>query len=577
MDRIKIFQIIIFGLVLAITLRLLYWQTFGKISGSTPPTFEDQIPAPRGEIYASDNFPLVANQEAVLIYGKPYEVENPQEIAKILAPHLISEKYATREAVLSDADKKAKEEEIAAQEEKIAKKLSAKNLFWVQLARKVPLSVKEKIQSLSIGGLGFEKDAKRFYPEASMAAAALGFVGSDKFGADIGYFGLEGYWDRILRGKAGRAGAQFDPFGLPILVGKYRPLPPKKGSSLQLTLDRSIQFMVEEKLKNAVEKYGAREGTVIIADPKTGHILAMATYPTYNPALWQEFDEKIYKNPAVADTYEPGSTFKLITIAAALDSGVVTPTTHCPACTGPREIGGFEISTWNKKYYPDSTITEIIQHSDNVGMTFVSQKLGIDRFYEYIVKFGFGKPTGIDLQEEQAGKIRDFSEWKPIDLATASFGQGIAVTPIQMIQATGAIAAGGKLISPQLVKLIKDGDKTEEVKPEERQVISTKTAAQVTEMMVNSVENGEARAFAPAGYQIAGKTGTAQIPVAGHYDPEKTIASFVGFAPANDPKFVMLVRFTEPKTSPYGSETAAPTFFEIAKELFTYFGILPSK
>lgn len=577
MDRIKIFQIIIFGLVLVITLRLLYWQTFGKISGSTTSTFEDQIPAPRGEIYASDNFPLVANQEAFLIYGKPYEIANASEVAKTLAPHLIWEKYATREADLAGTDKEAKEEEIAKFEEEITKKLSAKNLFWVQLARKVPLSVKEKIQSLSIGGLGFEKDAKRFYPEASMAAAALGFVGSDKFGQDIGYFGLEGYWDRILRGKAGRAGAQFDPFGLPILVGKYRPLPPKKGSSLQLTLDRSIQFMVEEKLKNAVEKYGAREGTVIIADPKTGHILAMATYPTYNPALWQEFDEKIYKNPAVADTYEPGSTFKLITIAAALDSGVVTPTTHCPACTGPREIGGFEISTWNKKYYPDSTITEIIQHSDNVGMTFVSQKLGIDRFYEYIVKFGFGKPTGIDLQEEQAGKIRDSDEWKPIDLATASFGQGIAVTPIQMIQATGAIAAGGKLISPQLVKLIKDGDKTEEVKPEERQVISTKTAAQVTEMMVNSVENGEARAFAPAGYQIAGKTGTAQIPVAGHYDPEKTIASFVGFAPANDPKFVMLVRFTEPKTSPYGSETAAPTFFEIAKELFTYFGIAPSK
>lgn len=577
MDRIKIFQIIIFGLVLAITLRLLYWQTFGKISGSTGQTFEDQIPAPRGEIYASDNFPLVANQEAFLIYGKPYEIANPKEVAKMLSGYLISEKYATDEAVLSDTDKEAKEKEITAKEEEITQKLSAKNLFWVQLARKVPLSVKEKIQSLSIGGLGFEKDAKRFYPEASMAAAALGFVGSDKFGQDIGYFGLEGYWDRILRGKPGRLGTQFDPFGLPILVGKYRPLPPKKGTSLQLTIDRAMQFMAEEKLRNAVEKYGAREGMVIIADPATGHILAMATYPAYNPALWQEFDEKIYKNPAVADTYEPGSTFKLITTAAALDSGVVTPTTRCQVCTGPREIGGFEISTWNKKYYPDSTVTEIIQHSDNVGMTFVAEKLGTDRFYEYIVKFGFGKLTGIDLQEEQAGKVRDSDEWKPIDLATASFGQGIAVTPIQMIQATGTIAAGGKLISPQLVKLIKDEDKTEEVKPKERQVISTKTAAQVTEMMVASVENGEARAFAPKGYRIAGKTGTAQIPVAGHYDPTKTIASFVGFAPANDPKFVMLVRFTEPTASPFGSETAAPTFFEIAKELFAYFGIPPSK
>lgn len=577
MDRIKIFQIIIFGLVFLIVLRLFYWQTFGKISGSTGQTFEDQIPAPRGEIYASDNFPLVANQEAFLIYGKPYEVANLKEIAKMLAPQLISEKYATREAALSDTDKEAKEEESRGLEGEITKKLSAKNLFWVQIARKVPLSVKEKVQALSIGGLGFEKDSKRFYPEASMAAAVLGFVGSDKFGADTGYFGLEGYWDRILRGKSGRAGVQFDPFGLPILVGKYRPLPPKKGASLYLTLDRAIQFMVEEKLRNAVEKYGAREGTVIIADPKVGHILAMATYPTYNPELWQEFDEKIYKNPAVADTYEPGSTFKLITTSAALDSGIVTPTTRCPACTGPRTIGGFEISTWNKKYYPDSTVTEIIQHSDNVGMTFVAEKLGIDRFYDYITKFGFGKPTDIDLQEEQTGKVRDFHDWKPIDLATASFGQGIAVTPIQMIQAAGVIANGGKLISPKLTKLIKDGEKVEEVKPNIRQVISAKTAAQVTEMMVNSVENGEARAFVPKGYRIAGKTGTAQIPVAGHYDPEKTIASFVGFAPANDPKFVMLVRFTEPTASPFGSETAAPTFFEIAKELFNYFGIGPSK
>jgi cell division protein FtsI/penicillin-binding protein 2 len=222
-------------------------------------------------------------------------------------------------------------------------------------------------------------------------------------------------------------------------------------------------------------------------------------------------------------------------------------------------------------------MTEIIQHSDNVGMTFVSEKLGVDKFYDYISKFGFGKLTKIDLQEESAGAIRSKSEWRVIDLATASFGQGIAVTPIQMVQAVSAIANGGKLISPKVAIKIKEENKEMQVKPDfERQVVSPKTASQITEMMVNAVEKGEAKAYAPKGYRIAGKTGTAQIPLAGHYDPNKTIASFIGFAPAYDPKFVMLVRFSQPTSSPYGSETAAPTFFEIAKDLFNYYQILPS-
>jgi cell division protein FtsI (penicillin-binding protein 3)/stage V sporulation protein D (sporulation-specific penicillin-binding protein) len=210
-------------------------------------------------------------------------------------------------------------------------------------------------------------------------------------------------------------------------------------------------------------------------------------------------------------------------------------------------------------------------------MTVVSEKLGIDKFFSYIDKFGFGHTTGIDLQEEATGNIRDKNDWKVIDLATASFGQGIAVTPIQMIEAVGAIANKGLLIPPRIVEKIADGKQVENIRPDkERQVISPKTAGQITEMMVNAVDLGEARAFKPSGYRIAGKTGTAQIPLSGHYDPNKTIASFVGFAPADDPKFVMIVRFTEPTSSPFGSETAAPTFFEIAKEIFNYYGIAPS-
>lgn len=579
MDRLRIFEFAVFAFAIAIVLRLFYWQFLAGIEKYESLDAQNEIPATQGEIFTSDSFPLVTNQQAFLVYGKPQNLDkNPLDVAHLISPQLISEKFATFSSDIPQEQKLQKEEEIKKKEDEIKVKLSSHNLFWVLLGRKVPLELKVKIQSYNISGIGFEADNKRLYPEASLAAHLLGFVGSDKLGGNTGYFGLEGFYNRQLRGKPGRASVDVDPLGIPILVGNYRAIEPKPGSSLYLTIDRTIQFMVEMKLQEAVVRYQAKEGTVIIADPRSGNILAMASYPNYNPAFFSEYSENLYKNPAIAETYEPGSTFKVVTMAAALDLSAVKPTDQCPVCSGPRQIGGYEISTWNKKYYPNSTMNEVIQHSDNVGMSYVGEKIGLDRFHAYITKFGFGKKTGIDLQEEADGVIRDKKDWHSIDLITASFGQGIAVTPIQIVQAVGAIANGGKLNTPSLVSKIVDGDKVEEVKKaKDKQIISPKTAAQVTEMMVNAVEFGEAQAFRPKGYRIAGKTGTAQIPVAGHYDPNKTVASFVGFAPANDPKFVMLVRFTEPTTSQFGSETAAPTFFSIAKELFNYYGIAPEK
>ena len=580
MDRIKFIQTLIFIVAALIVFRLFYWQFIARVDSDSILGLDDiKIPAPRGEIYASDGFPLVANQEAFLIYAKPNGLtKSPQEIAKNLAPFLISEKYSTGGAQLSDEEKKQKEQETETKESELVGALSNKKLVWVQLARKITLDAKQKIEALNISGIDFEKDDKRYYPEASMAAQLLGFVASDKFGDDIGYFGLEGFYDSQLKGKTGRLGQLQDPFGFPILVGDFKPVDFRRGSSLYLTIDRSLQFIVEKNLRDAVKRYGAKEGSVIISQPTSGKILAMATYPTYDPALFTEFEDSLYKNQAVADTYEPGSTFKLITMSAALDSQVVSPDTKCTVCTGPREITGHEISTWNNKYFPDSTMTEVIEHSDNVGMTFVADKLGVDRLYSYIEKFGFNKRTEIDLQEESRGNIRDKEEWRPIDLATASFGQGLAVTPIQMVQAVSAIANGGKLIPPRVVeKIVENGREKIVNSKEETQVISKKTATQITEMMVNAVERGEAQAFVPKGYRIAGKTGTAQIPVSGHYDPEKTIATFIGFAPADDPKFVMLVKFTEPSSSQFGSETAAPTFFAISTEILRYLGIIPTE
>lgn len=577
MDRIKVFQVLIVATLTAITLRLGYWQFFSDVvSASEGISREIILPATRGEIIASDDFPLATNQEAFILYLRPNEIsDDPAKVAKSLAPFFISEKFATQEGNLAQDDEKLKDDQIKSQQRQIEEKVKSKQLFWVQIARKVPEATKKEIEQLNIKGLVFERDTKRLYPESSMSAHVLGFVASDKFGDDIGYFGLEGYYNNQLKGKPGRIGQEQDPYGFPILVGRYRPLEPKKGNSLVTSVDRTIQFVVEQKLKEAVEKYGAKQGTVIVSDPSTGNILAMATYPAYNPNTFSEFSQDLYKNPSVADTYEPGSTFKLITMSAALDQSLVSPNTKCDVCTGPRQIGGFEISTWNKKYYPNSTMTEVIQHSDNIGMTYVADKLGISKFASYINKFGFGRLTDIDLQEESPGVIRADDQWRPIDLATASFGQGLAVTPIQMVQAVGAIANGGKLINPKIVKEVRTESGVEKIKKEQRQVISPETAAQITEMMVNAVEKGEAKAFKPKGYRIAGKTGTAQIPVAGHYDPDKTIASFVGFAPADKPEFVMLVRFTEPRSSIFGSETAAPTFFAIAKEIFSYLAISP--
>ncbi|EKD85259.1 MAG: hypothetical protein ACD_38C00059G0001 [uncultured bacterium] len=242
-------------------------------------------------------------------------------------------------------------------------------------------------------------------------------------------------------------------------------------------------------------------------------------------------------------------------------------------------ISGFTIRTWNNKYYADTTMKDVIVHSDNTGMVFAGKKIGLDKFYSYLENFGFGQPTNIDLQDEASPDIRVKEAWREIDLATASFGQGIAVTPVQMVRAISAIANGGNLMEPHVVSkvLSDDGKSVYEIKPKSKQVLKPAVAQQVMEMMVAAVQEGESKFVKPKGFKIAGKTGTAQIPVAGHYDPNKTIASFVGFAPADDPKFVMLVRYDEPSSSIFGSETAAPTFFEIAKQLLLYYKIAPSE
>jgi len=565
--------VIFLGLVGA---RLFYWQILaqGKLLALAESQYLKilEIPASRGEIQARDSFPLATNQTAYLVFASiPDLKDQPRDIARKLAPILTE-----FESSVGNGQSKEETEKLEAKEKELEGKLTTRNIVWVALARKIDKAKKEKIESLKISGIGFREEEKRFYPEASMAAHLLGFVGSDAKGQDQGYFGLEGYYNGRLKGRPGIISQEKDATGKPILLGNMKEVEPKNGQTLVTTIDRTVQLIAEEKLKKGIEKYGAKGGSVVIMDPKTGQILAMASEPSYDPAKWQQYKNEDFKNPVIADSFEPGSIFKLVAMSAALNEGVVKPDTICDKCDKPREISGFTIRTWNNKYYPNSTATQILEHSDNVGMVFIVEKLGLNRFLRYLKRYGFGEPSGIDLQEEAIPEFRPSSQWKPIDLAVASFGQGIAVTAIQMMRVVAAIANGGELVTPYIVEKIIGEDRVFENKPKiVRRVITPQTAQVLTEMMVKTVENGEARYFAPKGYKIAGKTGTAQIPIAGHYDPHKTIASFVGFAPADDPKFAMLVRYVQPSSSPYGSETAAPTFFEIAKELFAYWGIPP--
>ena len=547
------FFILIFFLIIA---RLFWWQVISsdKLTAMADSQYAQtlSLPAKRGEIFSNDGFPLVTNQQAFLLFAETKKINDLAfnlKLAKILE--------------VSEAS--------------ISAKISP-DLFWVALAHKIPNEQAKEIKKLNLAGVGLSPEAQRFYPEASTSAHLLGFLGSDENGKEKGYFGLEGYYDRELAGREGVLRQEKDVWGNPILFGTQNEQKAVDGRSLNLYLDRNIQYLVENKLKNAMEKYGAKSGSVIVMDPVTGGILAMATLPNFDPGKFGEFSGDVYKNPVVSDSYEPGSTFKVVIMASAVDAGLVKANDLYDD-SGPVKIGDYYIRTWNDQYIGKETATQIIEHSSNTGMVWVGKKLGKNRLLSYLDKFGFNQQTGIDLEGEAEINPRPKADWGEIDLATASFGQGIAVTPIQMLQAVNVIAGGGKLVKPLVVASVIDSNgKKIAIEPKIiRQVIKSETAEVIKKMMVAAVENGEAKWAKVKGYKIAGKTGTAQIPIAGHYDPTKTNATFVGFAPADKPRFTMLVKLTEPASSPWAAETAAPLFFDIARELFNYYGISPTE
>ncbi|KKQ97341.1 MAG: Peptidoglycan glycosyltransferase [Candidatus Woesebacteria bacterium GW2011_GWB1_39_12] len=565
--RLKIIFFLFLIAFLTLLGKLFYWQILkGKelsIQARSQHQSQSLFEATRGDILATDGSWLAASSEAYLVFANPSDIKlEPKKLSEKLAPFFIE----------NPDDKK----EILIEIDRLTLLLAKEDLIWVPLKHKVERDIKEKIESLGLEGIGFEKEEKRVYPEASTAAHLLGFVGKDKEGSDVGYFGLEGFYDVTLSGRPGYSLQEKDAGGLPILIETARESSAIKGVSLLTHIDKFIQITLDRELQNGLDKYQAESGIGIVVNPENGAILAISSYPSYDPAKYWDFGNEFFTNPAISQTFEPGSIFKVLVMASALDAGVVKPETQCDKCSGPVNIDKYVIETWNQVYYPNTSMVDVIVHSDNVGMVYVAQKLGSDKLYDYLSGFGIGEGTGIDLQGEANPGLRDKGKWGLIDLATSAFGQGVAVTPIQMITAVSVIANKGLKVSPQVVDKIRQDAWEEDIKPViGKRVISEKAAGEITGMMVEAAKNGEAKWTYKRGFKVAGKTGTAQIPIEGHYDEEKTIASYVGFAPYDDPKFVMLISLREPKSSPWASETAAPLWYEIASDLFVYFGIQP--
>ncbi|HSX39899.1 MAG TPA: penicillin-binding protein 2 [Candidatus Saccharimonadales bacterium] len=537
-----------------------------------------QIPAKRGNILSSDGFLLASTQTYYLMYAEPKTITNPNKVSDDLASKL---------ADLHPIQNKTKDEAYVFYKNKIMAALDT-NLMWVILEHSISPIEKDQLTALKIAGIGFQDEPVRYYPEGTLLSHVLGYVAGDENGTKRGYFGIEGYLDGDLQGHPGRILQEQDALGNPILIGGHKTTEAINGRNIVLTIDRSVQYLIEKQLKTAVDKYDALAGTVIVMNPQTGDVIAMANYPTYDPSDFSDFsdpqqstDSEVRKkveriDSAVSETYEPGSVIKPLTISAAVENKIVTPETTYHD-DGPVKYSDYYIDNWDHKHWGELNIIQLLQKSNNIGAAWVGTQVGPQRLSDYFRKFGLGEKTGIELEGEDTGVIRDPKTWTDIDTATASFGQGISATPLQVLNAFNVFANDGKLMKPRIVsKIVDEGKEIDIPVKEVRQVITEQTNKTMVDLLVQAVNGGESKYFNLKDYIIAGKTGTAQIPVNGQYDPDKTNATFVGFLPGND-KFSMIVRLNTPRASIFAAETAVPLWMTIADELTKYYGIPPDK
>jgi cell division protein FtsI/penicillin-binding protein 2 len=554
--------LIVFCLILGVTVvagRLVYYQVFRhdelKEWSTEQCTWEKPIPARRGDITDVNGHLLALETIEWDVSVSPPLVTRGDDLAGDLSAILGIPQTTVLTALKADAP-------------------------WFHLARGVDYEVGESILALEAEGVSCDPGPRRFYPEGSLFAHLVGIVNT----TGVGFYGVEGYYNQMLRGTEGQKIVEQGPGGNELPLLPVEEIPSEAGTSLVLTVDRNIQWIAQEELRNALKEYDAESGTVLIMDPQTGAILADVSYPAFDPNDFVHADPELLADPAVSDMWEPGSIFKIITWAAALDAGTISPGTTFYD-EGALEVGGRVIRNWNRQGNGLVTMTDGLVKSLNTVAAFISTSMGKETFYTYLRRFGFGILTEVDLDSEGPGMIKlpGDSHWFPSELGTNAFGQGIAVTPMQMIAAVSAVANQGTLVKPYIVHelIAPDPESGEErvvqVQPMVvRRAISQETAKTLTNMLVEVVERGATDAQVP-GYRIAGKTGTAQVPTPYGYHDTDTIASFVGFAPAEDPQFIVLVKLDKPRASPWGSRTAAPTFSAIAKRLFAYMQIPPDE
>jgi len=562
----------VFFLFFALIMRLLWIQVVNgdvyRDMAVEQWTRDIPVPSKRGIIYDRNGKKLAISASIESIYVRPVEISNPEEISYKIAEVLDMK----REEVL----------------DKLTKKMDT-----VLLKKKVEKEIVDQIRD--IPGIHVVDDSKRYYVNRNFAAHILGFIGTDNQGLD----GVEAIFDKYLFGLPGRNISETDAAGRPIPFGYDTQYSPQDGYNLVLTIDEVIQHFAEKAIEEALLVNKARKATAIVMDPKNGDILAMVVKPDYDPnspfspigeqekKVWEGLSEeelrderlKMWRNYAVSDIYEPGSTFKMITAAAGLEEGVVTPSSTFYD-RGYIKVGGVTLKCW--RYYSPhghETFVEAVQNSCNPVFIEVGQRLGKEKFLKYVEAFGFGEPTGIDLPGEAYGLVMNPSAVGPVELATMAFGQGIAVTPIQLITAASAIANDGMLMQPRIALELRDeeGNTVHEFKPRtRRQVISPETARTLMQILESVVSEGTgSNAYVP-GYRVAGKTGTAQKVVNGRYIEGKYVASFIGMAPADDPRIAVLVVIDEPDPSNYyGGQIAAPVVASIVKDTLRYLNVKP--
>ena len=510
-----------------------------------------KLPPRRGTIYDREGHELAVTVEVESIYAHPGQVQNKIQAAKDLAGAL-----GTKERAIMDLLK------------------SERPFVWLE--RKTSPDKVRKTKVLNIEGVGFTTEARRYYPGKEIAGHVLGFAGEDNQGLE----GLEKKYDSLLKGPDYTLVQMRDALGRPFSVSRPDP-EDQEIRDLVLTIDKDIQYAAEQALRKAVEETRAKSGHCIMVDPETGEVLAMAVVPLFNPNVFWEHQPFQWRNRAVTDCYEPGSTIKAYLVAAALDSGLVSPETKFFCENGEYKVGNITIHDHDRKGHGFLTVSEIVSYSSNIGAVKIGERIGYKRFTDYLKRFGFGEKTGIDLPGEREGFVRPIKEAKEIDKATAYFGQGLTVNSLHLVMAMAAIANRGKLMRPYVVKEVRDlrGRVIEKTEPRLVRKVLSPEAARITTRILEGVveEKGTGSLAAVSGYRIAGKTGTSQKvdPRTRRYSNKNYVALFIGFAPVDKPKMVMLVVVDEPETKKYGGLAAAPVFKEVGAWTMNYMRINP--